>query len=408
MKQVFQNVLELSLCGSWLILAILLLRLFPRRFPKWGDAALWGLVAARLLLPFHVESRFSLIPGKPEPQYDFADTVPMPDVGETPAVTTGAWDLSNLIWLVWLIGVLFFLTWFAFSYFRLSSRLNTAVRLRNNIYQSEFVATPMVVGFIQPRIYLPFRVDAAGFDPILAHEQAHIRRGDQWWKLLAYVCLAVHWFNPLVWLAYMLFGRDVEFACDEAVIEKLDRKGRADYAQALMMYGAKVHGFPVSLMAFSTTETKGRIRAVARYKRPRAWRVVLLAICCVLLTVCFLTDPVTAVKEHTSDDGFAQLWEEKDPVASMPSEGASEPVQISTSPIPSEEELLSELAVLKHCLAVYEEALAKGQEAHKNAFETGDKNAMLGLQLSNAYHKEMVEEFELRIKILEAKIERMK
>lgn len=407
MKQVYQTVLQLSLSGSLLILALLLLRLCFQRFPKWGNVALWGLATVRLLLPFRIESRFSLIPGKTTPQYDFVDTVPVPDVGEAPTVATGAWDLSNLTWIVWIIGVLFFLTWFAFSYFRLSSRLKTAVRLRDNIYQSEFVATPMVAGFIRPRIYLPFRVDEACLDPILAHEQAHIRRGDPWWKLLAFVCLAVHWFNPLVWVAYFLFGRDVEFACDEAVIEKLDQKGRADYAQALMVYGAKVHGFPVSLMAFSVTETKGRIRAVARYKRPGAWRVLLLGACCLLLTVCFLTDPVTAVNGKDPDDGFTQSWEEKDPITTVPSEGTSGPVEIPTSPMPSEEELLSELVHLKKILARYQEVLAENMQSYQNAFEAGDVNKMFGLKLSIAYHKRMVEEFELRVSILEAKIARM-
>lgn len=407
MKQVFQTVLQLSLSGSVLVLALLLLRLCFRRFPKWGNVALWGLAAVRLLIPFHIESRFSLIPGKPTPQYDFVGTVPMPDVGEVPTVAAPDWDPIHLIALAWLVGVLLFLLWFAFSYYRLQRKLRTAVRLRDNIYQSEFVTTPMVVGFIHPRICLPFRVEEACLGPILAHEQAHIRRGDPWWKLLAFVCLAVHWFNPLVWLAYMLFGRDVEFACDEAVIEKLDPKGRADYAQALMVYGAKVHGFPVSLMAFGATETKGRIRAVARYKRPRAWRVLLLGVCCLLVAVCFLTDPVAAVNGEDPDDGFTQSWEEKDPITTVPSEGTSGPVQIPTSPMSSEEELLSELAHLKDCLALYEEVLAENMQSYKNAFEAGDENKMFGLKLSIAYHKRMVEEFELRVSILEAKIAKM-
>lgn len=407
MKQIFQTVLQLSLSGSLLILALLLLRLCFLRFPKWGNVALWGLTATRLLLPFRIESRFSLIPGKNTPQYDFVGTVPVPDVGGVPTITTETWDVSNLAPFVWMIGVFFFLAWFALSYFRLSSRLNTAVRLRDNIYQSEFVATPMVVGFIQPRIYLPFRVDAASFDSILSHEQAHIHRGDPLWKLLAFVCLAVHWFNPLVWVAYLLFGRDIEFACDEAVIEKLDQKGRADYAQALMVYGAKVHGFPISPMAFGATETKGRIRAVAQYKRPGAWRVLLLGGCCLLLTFCFLTDPVTVVNVEDPNDGFTQSWEEIDPTVTVPSEGASGTVQIPTSPMPTEEDLLSELAYSEDCLASYKEALAENMQSYENAFEAGDKNKMFGLKLSIAYHKRMVEEFELRVSILEAKIAQM-
>ncbi len=407
MKQIFQTVLQLSLSGSLLILALLLLRLCFRRSPKWGNVALWGLAAVRLLLPFRIESRFSLIPGKPAPQYDLPDTTPMPDVDGIPTVTAPDWDPTNLIALVWLLGVLLFLFWFAFSYFRLHSKLNTAVRLRDNIYQSEFVATPMVVGFIRPRIYLPFRVDEACLGPILAHEQAHVCRGDPWWKLLAFVCLTVHWFNPLVWVAYLLFGRDVEFACDEAVIKKLDQQGRADYAQALMVYSTKIHGLPISLMAFGETDTKGRIKAVARYKHPGAWRVLLLGVCCLLLAACFLTEPVTAVNGKDPEDGFTQSWEEKDPITTMPSEGTSEPVQIPTSPMPSEEELLSELAHLKDCLASYEEALTENMQSYENAFEAGDEKKMFGLKLSIAFHKRMVEEYELRVSILEAKIAKM-
>lgn len=411
MKQIFQTVLQLSLSGSLLILALLLLRLLLRRFPKWGNVVLWGLVAVRLLLPFRIESRFSLIPGKQSPQYDFAGMIPVPDVGEVPIVTAPDWNPINLIALVWLLGVLLFLLWFAFSYLRLSSRLNTAVRLRDNIYQSEFVDTPVVVGFIRPRIYLPFRVDEACFNPILSHEQAHIRRGDHWWKLLAFFCLAVHWFNPLVWVAYVLFGRDVEFACDEAVIKKLDQKGRADYAQALMVYGAKIRGVPGMLMAFGATDTKGRIKAVARYKRPGACRVILLVASSALLMICFLTDPVTAIQQRPIDDVHTQLQGTIGPiqesVSTMPSEGTSEPVQIPTSTVPSEEELLSKLAYLKKCLARYEEVLAENMQSYQNAFEAGDENKMFGLKLSIAYHKRMVEEYELRVSVLEAKIAQM-
>lgn len=407
MKQVFQTVLQLSLSGSLLIFAILLLRLLLRRFPKWGNVALWGLAAIRLLLPFRIESRFSLIPGKQSPQYDFTGTVIVPDAGEIPTLTTETWDLSNLAPLVWMIGVFFFLVWFAFSYFRLSSRLNTAVRLRDNIYQSEFVATPMVAGFFQPRIYLPFRVDETCLESILAHEQAHIRRGDPWWKLLAFVCLAVHWFNPLVWVAYLLFGRDVEFACDEAVIKKLDQKGRADYAQALMVYGTRVHGFPGSLMAFGAADTKGRIKAVARYKRSGAWHVLFLGTCCLLLTLCFLTNPVTAGNGKDPNDDFTQSWEGTNPIVTTPSEGELGPVQIPTSPMPTEEDILSELAYSKACLASYEEVLTENMEAYRNAFQAGDEKKMLGLRLSIAYHKRMVEELELRVSVLEAKLAQM-
>lgn len=411
MKQIFQTVLQLSLSGSLLILALLLLRLCFRRSPKWGNVALWGLAAVRLLLPFRIESRFSLIPGKPAPQYDLPDTTPMPDVDGIPTVTAPDWDPTNLIALVWLLGVLLFLFWFAFSYFRLHSKLNTAVRLRDNIYQSEFVATPMVVGFIRPRIYLPFRVDEACLGPILAHEQAHVCRGDPWWKLLAFVCLTVHWFNPLVWVAYLLFGRDVEFACDEAVIKKLDMKGRANYAQALMVYSTKLYGLPISLMAFGETDTKGRIKAVARYQCPGVCRVILLAVCSALLMICFLTDPVTAIQQLPTDDVHTQGQGSTGPiqesVSTMPSEGTSGPVQIPTSPIPTEEDLRSELAYSKECLALYKEVLAENMQSYENAFEAGDENRMFGLKLSIAYHKRMVEEFELRVSILEAKIAQM-
>lgn len=388
MKQVFQTVLQLSLSGSLLILALLLLRLCFRRFPKWGNVALWGLVVVRLLLPFRIESRFSMIPGKTMPQYDFVDTVPVPDVGEVPTVTAPDWDPINLVALVWLLGVLLFLLWFAFSYYRLQRKLRTAVRLRDNIYQSEFVATPMVVGFIQPRIYLPFRVEEAYLGPILAHEQAHIRRGDPWWKLLAFVCLAVHWFNPLVWVAYLLFGRDIEFACDETVIKKLDAKGRAAYARTLMVYGAKIRGVPGMLMAFGATDTKGRIKAVARYRFPVAWRIVLLGICFLLLAVCFLTSPVTAAKEQM-------------PITAVPGEGTLGSDQSANSELSREETLRNNIDRLKRWLAWYEEQLEIYQIWYREASNRGDSEQQLMHERIIINYMELIGKTQTRIETME-------
>ena len=297
MTEVFQRILSMSYSASWLILAILGLRLLVRKMPKWGNVLLWGLVALRLLLPFSIESRFCMIPGgQTTDNLPTMNNIGNPAFDNSTVSMNGDISATTIFNIVWLVGVIILLTYSAVRYWRLLRRIHTAILVRDNIFQSEAVDAPVVVGFVNPRIYLPFTVKQLDVDYIIAHEQAHIRRQDHWWKLLGFVLLTLHWFNPLVWVAYALLCRDIEMACDEAVIRDLDNNGRADYAQALVTYSTKRQTLAVHPLAFGETAVKSRLKSIMNYRRVSRWSVAFIIVSCMFLAMCFLTDPVQAVE----------------------------------------------------------------------------------------------------------------
>ena len=279
MTTVFIVVLSMSISASWLIAALLMLRLLLRKMPKRSVILLWVLVGLRLLIPFSIESRLSLIPGN--------------QPGATPVVSESG-QIPEIWSLLWLMGVLLFTVYFLMSYWYFLRTLDTAVFLQEKTYQSDRIQAAVVVGLWRPKIYIPFRMESDSMAYILAHEQAHIRRRDHWWKLLAYFMLTLHWFNPLVWIAYVMLGRDMELACDEEVIRDLDTQARGDYAQALMMNSRRRHHSTVYRLCFGEIGVKERVRSVLNYQRPSAWHSVVLAVFSIVLGVCFLTDPVGA------------------------------------------------------------------------------------------------------------------
>lgn len=253
MSRLFLNVLNRSVSAGWLILAVLLLRLLLKRAPKWVHVLLWGMVAVRLICPFSVKSALSLIPS--------AETVsPGIMLDPAPSVQTGISALDRVIdpviaasfapapgdsanplqiWvpvlsLIWAAGAAALILYAAFSYFRLRGRVGEAVRLRDHIFRTEYAGAPFVLGLFRPKIYVPYAMDGQDLGYVIAHEEAHIRRKDHWWKPLGFFLLSVHWFNPLMWPAYVLLCRDIELACDEAVIRDLNSGERADYTQALV------------------------------------------------------------------------------------------------------------------------------------------------------------------------------
>ena len=294
MTEVFQRILSMSLSATWLIVAILGLRLLVQKMPKWGNVLLWGLVAIRLLLPFSIESRFSVIPGRQTTEV--INDINNPAFNNSALSTNSDISSTPVFSIVWLVGTIILLFYFAVRYWRLLRKLHTAIWVRDNIFQSEIVDAPIVVGFVNPRIYLPFSVKQRDVNYIIAHEQAHIRRRDHWWKLLGIVLLTLHWFNPLVWIAYALLCRDIEMACDEAVIRDLDNNGRADYAQALVTYSTKRQTLAVPPLAFGETAVKSRLKSIMNYRRVSRWSVAFIIVSCMFLAMCFLTDPVQAVE----------------------------------------------------------------------------------------------------------------
>lgn len=311
MSDLFLKIVNMSISASWLVLAVLLLRFVLKKAPKWVNVLLWGIVAVRLAFPFSIESALSLIPS--------AETIsPGIMMDNMPSVQTGVPAINNVInpvissslaptpgasanplqiWIpilsiIWAVGVAVLLLYTAVSYWRLRRKVSEAVILRDNIFQSENVASPFVLGIIKPKVYLPYHMDGQDLSHVVAHEQAHIRRRDHWWKPLGFLLLTIHWFNPLMWLAYVLLCRDIELACDEKVIKELGNEQRADYTQALVACSVNRRMIAACPLAFGEVGVKERVKSVMNYKKPAFWIIVLAVIACVVVAVCFLTNPV--------------------------------------------------------------------------------------------------------------------
>ena len=311
LKTAFLKLANMSISASWLVLAILVLRLVLKKAPKWVNVLLWGVVAVRLVCPFSIESALSLIPS--------TQTIPMNiEMAAKPAIDSGVEVVNSIvnpmiaasftpnpaasanplqIWIplaavIWLFGMVLLFLYTAISYWRLNRRIDTAVLFRDNIFQSENVSSPFVLGIIKPKIYLPFHMNEQDLHHVVAHEQAHILRKDHWWKPLGFLLLTVHWFNPLMWLAYVLLCRDIELACDEKVIKELDNEQRADYTQALVSCSINRRMIAACPLAFGEVGVKDRVKTIMNYKKPTFWLILVALILCVIVAVCFLTDPI--------------------------------------------------------------------------------------------------------------------
>lgn len=199
--------------------------------------------------------------------------------------------IMTILTIVWTIGILLLVAYTVISYWRLHREIDTAVRYKDNIFQSENVSSPFVLGLIKPRIYLPFKLDGQDMEHVVAHEQAHIRRKDHWWKPLGFLLLTIHWFNPLMWLAYVLLCRDIELACDEKVIKGLSNEQRADYTQALVACSVNHRMIAACPLTFGEVGVKERVKSVMNYKKPAFWVIIIAVIVCVGVAVCFLTNP---------------------------------------------------------------------------------------------------------------------
>ena len=319
MAGAFIKLLNMSIAAGWLVLAVILLRFVLKKAPKWVNPLLWGVVALRLVMPFSVESVLSLIPSaqtvstvpvgiqsQPEavrPVIDsgvrFIDNAFNPvisqafvDAPSPEAVAEPVLRAADVAAIVWVAGLAALLLCAAVSWLRLRSRVSTAVRLRDNVYQSEFVSSPFVLGMFRPKIYLPFAIDSADAEYVIAHERAHIARRDTWIKPIGYLLLCVYWFNPVMWLAYVLLCRDIEYACDERVVSAYTPAERADYSEALLTCSVKRAHIAACPVAFGEAGVKDRVKRVLSYKKPAFWIAAAAVVAVVVVAVCFLTDPV--------------------------------------------------------------------------------------------------------------------
>ncbi len=312
MTDLFIRVLNMSIAAGWIVLAVVVLRLLLHKAPRWIMVALWGIVALRLICPFSLESVLSLIPSaqtvSPEIMMDPTPTiesgVPIVNNAVNPIIestlTPHMEDSVNplQIWIpvasvLWLAGIAALLVYTVVSYLRLRYRVSTAVRLRDNVFLSEKVASPFVLGVVRPKIYLPYNISAEDMQNVIAHEQAHISRRDHWIKPFGFLLLTVHWFNPLVWWAYVLLCRDIELACDQKVVQQLPHLDRAAYSEALLRCAVRRRTIAACPLAFGEVGVKNRIKAVLSYKKPTVWILVAAILMGTIAGVCFLTNPPT-------------------------------------------------------------------------------------------------------------------
>ena len=344
MSGIFLKLLNLSISASWLVLVVLALRLVLKRAPKWVDVLLWGMVALRLMLPFSIESALSLIPSaetlSPEVvQFDPAPTITSgvelidnavnPSLSESFAAAPLASVNPLYVWTylagwVWLIGLAAMLLYALVSYLRLRRRVSASIRLWENIYVCDEVPSPFILGIVHPRIYLPSALDETQRGSVLSHERAHLARRDHWWKPLGFALLAVYWFNPLLWLAYTLLCRDIELACDERVLRGMDAGQVKDYSSALLACSVPRRMLAACPLAFGEVGVGARVKNALRYKKPAFWVIAASVAVCVVVAVCFLTNPRT----DTDAAGLVGFHREQVTYADVTDESGAQPSSV--------------------------------------------------------------------------------
>ena len=316
MDALFIKILNMSITASWLIISVMITRLLIRKAPKWISCLLWGFVMIRLICPFSFESSLSVIPSKEVIPQDIA-------LSESPAISTGVSAINRTlnpiieslaptvggsvnplqVWTavgtwIWLAGIVVMLAYALISYLKLKKQVAASVPLGDGIMACDEVKSPFILGIFKPTIYIPSDLAGESLEYVLGHEEAHLKRKDHLWKPLGYLLLAVYWFNPLCWAAYVLLSRDIEMACDEKVIRDMDREQTAGYSQALLNASYHVRGVRACPVAFGEVSVKQRVKGVLNYKKPAFWVIVVALVLCVALGVTLLTDPATKNDEQ--------------------------------------------------------------------------------------------------------------
>lgn len=311
------ELLRINLVTSIVILIILGARLILKRAPKVFSYALWAIVLIRLLIPVSIQSPISVVPNTTAasgavinsalPEIEF-ETLSDLEQNYYESQNTSSEDvqvyvsrtMEPIVYLsfAWLVGVAVMVLYSGISYLKIRRMVRIAVPLRENIWIADDIKSPFVIGFIKPKIYLPNNLGEQEQEYIILHEQHHIRRFDHVIKALAFLALTIHWFNPLVWIAFVLACKDMEMSCDEAVIRKLGEEVRADYSASLLTLATGHRIIAGTPLAFGEGDTKGRIKNLAKWKKPAIWVLVLTLIICLILGVCLLTDRVSRQNKH--------------------------------------------------------------------------------------------------------------
>lgn len=320
MENLFLHLLNLSITASYIVLAVILLRFLLTKAPKWISCLLWAVVGIRLAIPVSIESIFSLIPSKepipndimisPEPQIHsgigFVNHAVNPVISNnfTPEPAQSANPLQIFFFaatVIWVIGLCATLLWGMISYIRLRKTVSASIKLRDNVYFCDGIDSPFILGIFRPRIYLPSSLGEEEMRHVIAHENAHLKRKDHLWKPLGFLLLAIYWFNPLLWLAYILLCRDIEAACDQRVIDGMTEYERKNYSSALLSCSVRRFAVSACPLAFGEVGVKSRIKSVLNYKKPAFWIIIVSLILCVVLAVCFLTMPKDSDRDNETE-----------------------------------------------------------------------------------------------------------
>ncbi len=309
--------LNVSTTACWISLIIMLLRLLMKKAPSYGKMLLWGILGLRLAFPFSVESVLSLIPSKEtfsremvySNKFSVDTGIEIIDNGVNSAlggayyegVTVPSGLKANVLGIfavMWVIGIVLLLIYYLASVLRLKRKLRTSTLISENVYQSELVDSPFVFGFFRPHIYLPYNVDADDAEYIIMHEKMHIKRCDHLVKSLSFILITFYWFNPLLWICYKMFCRDIEEACDEKAVKSLSLEQKREYSKTLLKYGSHITASNVSPVAFGEFDVKSRIKRIMNYKKPSFWVVIISVLVCVVTALCVLTDPVSKNNDY--------------------------------------------------------------------------------------------------------------
>ncbi len=329
MREIFLYLLNLSVTSSFLIVAVLLLRIMLKNSPKWVRYILWGMVALRLLVPFSFESKLSVLPNAQKidstslSSTSYVSSAPAVADSTATATTTQSVDIMTLLSYIWVFGVAVMLCYMLLSFLKVHRMVKESVKLRDNIYICDHVESPFVLGMVSPKIYLNSALSKKECRYIIAHEETHIRHRDNIWKPLGFLTLCLYWFNPLVWVSYFLFVKDVELFCDESVVKTLSKTGKKKYSSVLLACSVSKATVPACPLAFAENGVKSRVKNILSYKKPALYVVVISVILCVITMVFFMTSPVSA--------------KEAEKEVTVPTVVATEAVTVEATEPPTEE-----------------------------------------------------------------------
>lgn len=310
METLFLNIVNMSMTASWIILAVLFLRLIFHKAPKSYRILLWGLVAIRLICPISLESIFSLVPNtsiisnemlnhtEETMQHGFEGSQLIIYQGGTtntiPNTTSSqVFDWTSICMGIWLVGMILMATYCIYSYVKLFEQTKESIHLEKNIYMCDRIQSPFILGFIKPKIYVPAIMNDIQEEIILEHEYTHIKHKDYFWKPLGYLILTIHWFNPLVWISYHMLCKDIELACDEKVIQDKSLEEKKLYSNTLLDFSTRRYSIMLCPVAFGEISVKERINAVLHYKKPTVWIIVGCILVSIILSITLMTNPKT-------------------------------------------------------------------------------------------------------------------